>query len=382
MIRSLINRFQNRIALIFLVPAFLFLAGCKASVYTPMILSNQDMTLADLSKSDLRVGFEVAPTAREAFIREFWITVDLDERLRTAAPDLLAHTFAEVRLIDPDGAPSQYEGLDLIIRLEEMSGELGQEGGFAWSVNQKAVFALYAPDNTLKTKITENTHVQFFMGSLDPGSNTKIAHDAADMAAKAMVLQFMQDYELGHNDKQPTFLVPQFPDKTLSQLPRIEERNNQDLCRFASVGWLVGKAQRSRDELLKRNLISPAEWALIENDELKIGMSECAALGASYNYNSPIFGVDQRYDFGADNRVIIQDYDPSQINALYSNTADINPTGEVRSQSYVPKHLVTFKKGRMTDCKAVALNRYKHTGDLDKLFPYGCLKDVPGFKKD
>jgi hypothetical protein len=122
-------------------------------------------------------------------------------------------------------------------------------------------------------------------------------------------------------------------------------------------------------------------------------MSECAAL-AILRGGAEIRGMNGPYEFGSDNAVIIYEFDPRVPPASYTNhmreraaevcytpTICYTPTVQKVVQKSVPKYLLTFKGGRLAECKSVDFAKIDGDPFKQDIFTLPCMKDVPGFKK-
>lgn len=172
----------------------------------------------------------------------------------------------------------------------------------------------------------------------------------------------------------------------------VAKRDNFDLCRSATIGELVGADKLSRAEALKRGLITESEWPIMVDRRLEAGMSECAALSILRG-NANVKGVNGPYRFGADNTVVIYDFDPREPPAsatnywrrraaetCYTPTTCYTPPVQTVEQKYVPKYRLTFKGGKLAECRSVDFAKIDGDPSRPDLFTLPCMKEVPGFK--
>ncbi len=182
------------------------------------------------------------------------------------------------------------------------------------------------------------------------------------------------------------------------------------LCLKATSGGWVGHDTQRRDEMIVRGLIEPDEWDDIQSYTVKIGMSECAALAASYwRAWGTVWNAKGGLDISDEKQLIISAFDPRVLPAsaqnYYNQRASqvVIPQGPGRppityqtgqpvqaQQLYVPKLLVTIRDGKVSDCKAVDITkvgeglgkRDLHGRKIDlRIFTLPCTQFVPGFRK-
>lgn len=140
--------------------------------------------------------------------------------------------------------------------------------------------------------------------------------------------------------------------------------DDEGQCRQAGVSTSY------QAELLKRGLIEAGEREDIAAHQVRNGMSECAALAATFSKDAPYRGLKGPYHLGTDNVVVVEDADPR-------SWPSSSPGPEHRT---VPKYLLTLKNGKVIACRAVDISKVGRTGYAEELFVYPCAKDVPGFK--
>lgn len=136
-----------------------------------------------------------------------------------------------------------------------------------------------------------------------------------------------------------------------------------------------------------------SEWPLMVDRQLRVGLSECAAL-AILRGGAEIQGVHAPYVFGTDNAVILREEDPRLPPAAYTNymrhraaqrcySPGVCYTApyETVAPKFVPKYLLAFKGGKLSECRSVDFAKVDAKVSNDELFSLPCLKDVPGFEK-
>ena len=190
----------------------------------------------------------------------------------------------------------------------------------------------------------------------------------------------------------------------------VKTESDFQLCRQATSGGWVGHDTKRRDEMIARGLIEPEEWDEINRYTVKVGMSKCAAFAASY-YRAwgAVWNAKGGLDTSDEQKVIISAFDPRVLPASAQNAYNeraaqvVIPQGDGRppityqayqpaqvQQLYVPKFLVTIKNEKVTDCKAVDINKVGvglgnyalRESKIDlRIFTLPCTQFVPGFRK-